>query len=331
MDFSLPEEPAADDDFPFSVDSGDAEPATDDTGFDIDDEMPTMSDFKIDDDFAGSDDLSVDTAAASDEAPSFSLPVDDDFSASDFSLPETDDIEESSFDVDFSTDDMDASAGNDEDPFSFNDIPDFGDIPESNNDQNLLDSLDPGNPLAASFGADDSFFEEEERRSQRRVRIPVIICIVCAVISVIVLGIILFLTPSRLKKTECVPETEPVIEVPVTPVEDLTKARENEVVVSPIPVVPEPPKKVVQEPDPTPVQPVESAATAAPKKEPPVTQAPAKKEPQSVRYKLKWGDTLWDLADAYYRNPWQYKKIARWNGIKNPDYIIAGTYIYIPE
>ena len=50
----------------------------------------------------------------------------------------------------------------------------------------------------------------------------------------------------------------------------------------------------------------------------------------SVRYLLKWGDTLWDLAETFYKNPWDYVLIAKYNKIKNPSYIIAGTYINIP-
>ncbi|UTD12956.1 LysM peptidoglycan-binding domain-containing protein [Treponema denticola] len=49
-----------------------------------------------------------------------------------------------------------------------------------------------------------------------------------------------------------------------------------------------------------------------------------------VRYKIKWGDTLWDLSETYYKTPWLYKKIADYNKIKNPNLIIAGTYIDIP-
>lgn len=49
-----------------------------------------------------------------------------------------------------------------------------------------------------------------------------------------------------------------------------------------------------------------------------------------VRYKIKWGDTLWDLSEAFYKTPWLYKKIADHNKIKNPNLIIAGTYIDIP-
>ena len=56
----------------------------------------------------------------------------------------------------------------------------------------------------------------------------------------------------------------------------------------------------------------------------------AEKQAKIVKYKIKWGDTLWDIADSYYKNPWKYKTIAKYNGIKNPDYIISGTTISIP-
>lgn len=49
-----------------------------------------------------------------------------------------------------------------------------------------------------------------------------------------------------------------------------------------------------------------------------------------VRYKIKWGDTLWDLSETFYKTPWLYKKIATYNKIKNPNLIISGTYIDIP-
>ncbi len=49
-----------------------------------------------------------------------------------------------------------------------------------------------------------------------------------------------------------------------------------------------------------------------------------------VRYRLKWGDTLWDLSETFYKTPWKYKRIADYNKIRNPNVIIAGTYIEIP-
>jgi LysM repeat protein len=110
---------------------------------------------------------------------------------------------------------------------------------------------------------------------------------------------------------------------------------------------------------PAPVQPAVPAQPPAlpkaetPKESPPVIQAPAQPRPvertsrkrnppvasykvpaaiprNGVAYKIRWGDTLWDIAAAFYRNPWLYPRIARYNGIKNPDLIISGTTIRIP-
>jgi LysM repeat protein len=50
-----------------------------------------------------------------------------------------------------------------------------------------------------------------------------------------------------------------------------------------------------------------------------------------VWYNIKRGDTLWDIAATYYRNPWLYPRIARANKIANPDLIFAGSKLFIPE
>jgi nucleoid-associated protein YgaU len=47
-------------------------------------------------------------------------------------------------------------------------------------------------------------------------------------------------------------------------------------------------------------------------------------------YRIRWGDTLWDIAEAFYRNPWLYPRIARFNNIRNPDLIISGRTIRVP-
>jgi LysM repeat protein len=49
-----------------------------------------------------------------------------------------------------------------------------------------------------------------------------------------------------------------------------------------------------------------------------------------VPYVVRYGDTLWDIADAFYRNPWLYTRIALFNNIRNPDLIISGTTIIVP-
>lgn len=50
-----------------------------------------------------------------------------------------------------------------------------------------------------------------------------------------------------------------------------------------------------------------------------------------LTYRILWGDTLWWLAWKYYKDPWQYWKIAKENKINNPDRIYAGTNIIIPK
>jgi hypothetical protein len=51
---------------------------------------------------------------------------------------------------------------------------------------------------------------------------------------------------------------------------------------------------------------------------------------EGASYRIRWGDTLWDISEAFYRNPWLYPRIARFNNIRNPDLIISGTTIRIP-
>ncbi|MBO4319252.1 MAG: LysM peptidoglycan-binding domain-containing protein [Treponema sp.] len=53
--------------------------------------------------------------------------------------------------------------------------------------------------------------------------------------------------------------------------------------------------------------------------------------PAAIRYQVVWGDTLWDISNAYYKNPWRYPRIAEYNSIKNPDFILSGQILLIPS
>jgi hypothetical protein len=98
---------------------------------------------------------------------------------------------------------------------------------------------------------------------------------------------------------------------------------------------------------PNPPPAVESAAPVITAPEPPVTPQPQTRRERppapvssyktpsvipagGVAYKLRWGDTLWDISQAFYRTPWRYKYLARYNGIRNPDHIISGRTIRVP-
>jgi nucleoid-associated protein YgaU len=78
-----------------------------------------------------------------------------------------------------------------------------------------------------------------------------------------------------------------------------------------------------------PAQPAQPAAQPAQPAAQPAQ--PAAQPAQPVTYRIKKGDTLWDISATYYRNPWLYPKLAKANSIKNPDLIFAGTRITIPE
>ena len=120
--------------------------------------------------------------------------------------------------------------------------------------------------------------------------------------------------------------------------------------------VPAPQSEMTPEPKPAPPPPHAPAEQAKVQAEVPVIQAPAKapaaaaapasrqrptppvasyKVPsvipkEGAPYRIRWGDTLWDIAGAFYRNPWLYPRIARFNNIRNPDLIISGTTILVP-
>lgn len=98
---------------------------------------------------------------------------------------------------------------------------------------------------------------------------------------------------------------------------------------------PAPAAQAAQAPKPAPAEAPAPAAEPA-KVEPAPPPAPdiSKKETTfrepGVTYKIKWGDTLWDLSYAFYRDPWVFMRIAKANKIKNPDLIISGERLWIP-
>lgn len=163
--------------------------------------------------------------------------------------------------------------------------------------------------------------ENEEKGDSKKRKTSVIICVICAIICIIAVLLILFVIPSKLnvlKRGHS--DEEPVaVETPeVEPEEELVPEEEPE---------PEPEPVIETSAKEDEIVIIEEAEEVKP--EPP---APPKEEPKpDIIYKIKWGDTLWDIADTYYKNPWRYKKIARYNGIKDPDYIISGTKIKIPQ
>ncbi|WP_155374489.1 LysM peptidoglycan-binding domain-containing protein [Catellatospora vulcania] len=82
--------------------------------------------------------------------------------------------------------------------------------------------------------------------------------------------------------------------------------------------------------------PITEPAAAAPKPAPPpAAAAPTPKAPPAPKaertYKVKSGDTLWDIAAQYYGDGRQYTKIAKANNIANPNLINVGVVLKIPD
>lgn len=96
------------------------------------------------------------------------------------------------------------------------------------------------------------------------------------------------------------PASPASVSAPLPKVESVP-AKENEIVIAAVPshVVPETPVRNV------------------------------KKIPD-IQYTVVWGDTLWDIASAYYKNPWKYTELAEYNHLKNPNFIQTGSTLLIP-
>ena len=243
---------------------------------------------------------------------------------------------------------------------------DFDSDPDLNTDSSLSDDLDsfkssdptynPQNDLGFADLYDQETLEgktasysDMEGEEKKKTRIPMIICIICAVICIIAVLLILFIIPSKISKavkSKITKEKQPIITVEDNlqkeekiPENEISESKtdekvseektEEEPAQAPVEIIIEPAQ--VSEPQ-AQEQAQEDKIVVAETPEAFVPQVPAPKPepPKDIHYKIKWGDTLWDIADAYYKNPWRYRSIARYNGIKNPNKIISGETILIP-
>ena len=232
----------------------------------------------------------------------------DDFS---FSMPDfdSDNFNTNEFDTpaEKSTESKDDSAGFDDFNLEDSDL-NFDSAEDTETDFVKAQSATKENPPLYDLNLPDDI---DETGGKKKCRIPMLICIICAILCILaVIGIFLRLPWKNRGGTQ--------------------SADANIVTV-------EPPDQKVQPEDAVPPAPEENTIVIVEQEKverqeviPEKTEPAPEAKPQTVRYLIKWGDTLWDLSDTYYRNPWLYPIIARENKIKNPDLIIAGTYINIP-
>ena len=257
------------------------------------------------DDFAAPDSLGADdisaTESISDDQNLFDTPVDNAMAPADDFAPADALADMSAFDEPAATDDLgstdglvadDSFAAPDQEALTGADI-NFEDSGSAQDSEPVA----AGNALSFT-GLYDKETEmgesasHEDGETKKKIKIPMFVCIGCAAICILVTILLLIFLPTKyeLKSNVTVTETSAGPEA--------IAAKENEII-------------IIKDGD----------------KVTPVNNTVNRK---GVSYKIKWGDTLWDIADTYYKNPWKYKKIASYNGIKNPDHIISGTVITIP-
>jgi hypothetical protein len=154
--------------------------------------------------------------------------------------------------------------------------------------------------------------EDKEKPEGKPLRVVLIVLLIILLLALVGFLVWKFVLPSVAAKPEAAPAA--TVQPAPAPV--------------PAPAQIEPPA-----PEPAPVQAAETAPEPAPAEVAPAPEVSKKNIPfrtPGVTYKIKWGDTLWDLSYSYYRDPWVYMRIAKANKIKNPDLIICGHKLWIP-
>lgn len=187
---------------------------------------------------------------------------------------------------------------------SMNDSMQLGNDPDHENV--VVEGTIPGN---APKGLYEMNTEEEKKNG---IFLPAWLCILILAVGVLALVLALFVSARTLmlnRSQNNVSATS--VEAPAVPTVEA-------------PALPAPVPEVI-----TPPPSGDAAATVVVTDSAPVQPEPSI-EAKQTHYKIKWGDTLWDISNAYYKTPWLYSKIAKFNKIKNPNLIISGTFLEIP-
>jgi hypothetical protein len=182
-------------------------------------------------------------------------------------------------------------------------------------------------PPTGLYARAQSIHDKESRK------FPWMVLIIIGIVIVLALAAAWFFFCGG-RETISAKNSKPAVEQPVPAVQPPPPAAQKT----------EPP--VTEKTEPPVAQKTEPPLIQAPVSPPPATQPPvARKRPpapvssykvpatiprEGVPYTIRWGDTLWDISEAFYRNPWLYPRIARFNNIRNPDHIIAGRTIRVP-
>jgi len=213
-------------------------------------------------------------------------------------------------------------------------------------DESSLETEIPDYELEPNDTLPSAFLQTTPKMERRSFPWLLVVGILLVLVA-IGLAVWFFVIPGNsLVSTRRSVRSAPVVqETPVTPPAPIAQAATPPTQATQ-PAQPAPPPAVTQQQpavqQPTPAQaprpPAQSAQRAATpaasgqRRAPPVAsfKVPAVIPREGVAYRIRWGDTLWDIADHFYGNPRLYPRIARFNNIRNPHLIIPGRVIRVP-
>ena len=282
-------------------------PAADEMNFA--DDMPAADDLTFEDDAAAADDATVaDDATIADDV---TIPDDETFADEEMNFADDATVADEApvADDDFSMPDLDDNLTADDTPaadddFFNSDAADSEPTPSPASGLSFTGLYDKETEMGDSSQHDDDDIK-------KKTKAPVIICITCAIICIIATLLVLLVLPGKFNLRQRHSDKK-AAQTEVTQTAEKKSSKDKK-------------KDAVPEAKEDEVVVIEKAEDVKP-----VPPPSADNKSAGVTYKIKWGDTLWDIADTYYKNPWRYKKIASYNNIKNPDHIISGTVITIP-
>ncbi|MGP1587986.1 MAG: LysM peptidoglycan-binding domain-containing protein [Treponemataceae bacterium] len=317
-----------------------------------------IDEFSIDDDFSSSSiDVptdSVETTSTSESSDDFELPNLDensldssssDLEASssidDFELPNLDENSLDSSSSDAMSFETDSSVADD---INFDDIklpeddfdPDSFDIEDKEFVGKKTADFDSTSNMEFSALYDKDTFDETSSAKKRKLLVSVLIVCVCALLCIAILAAF-FLFGKKGKSKKNIPE--------VKPIEKISKKKDKSKTLKPEKIEKiEKIEKVFEEKESPKKEKIDeiielTSAESAKEDEIIIVEQPVvkpavpiekKSNANVIKYKVKWGDTLWDISKTYYKNPWLYVVIAEYNHLEDPDIIISGAILDIP-
>jgi len=198
-------------------------------------------------------------------------------------------------------------------------------LDETSRDMVLPDfELEPDEKPSSGLYKRSEKIRQEKQKSSKMwifVLIGLLIILGLAAVWLFLFGGLEYFCPGKKSTESTWYSPEPLVQEPVKEPEPVKQPEQVQPIVEPTPVIQAPP---------APVAPKQQTSRKRPPAPVASYKVPATIPKGGVDYRIRWGDTLWDISEAFYRDPWLYPRIAKHNNIRNPDYIIAGRTIRIP-